>query len=659
MTPLIDVTTSIEALRTLGTASLSAFWVPVLLWTAVAGGLLLLGRRRRAHPQTHYELRLALLAALPVAFVLALGFGAWQPGWIPAPVQVLLPPPMVATPTVASVDVVFTIEAARPTALTLFDGWAWLGLLTVLASVASLVGLARLALHGRALARLRRTLSAPPEALAEEAEMLAAQIGVNRPVRFAVGPATSGPATFGWTRPVVVLSEALWSEPESRALTLRHELLHVRRGDYAVHLGVALLQAVFAAHPLVHVLARQIATYREAACDAALVASVPAERSAYARLLVRLHDAIEPRQRTLPALATGIRVRRTALQSRLEQLTQPSTTRTRRQQRRTRSIALVVVLAVSSVAACDSALQTTSVASSASEVDRFQMSNATLTYDSETLFSGFGLSVDNFADHYVHLHLPGVGVVTIATKPFPDAEEAGWYDDTQLLVEVAGKPLRLTYYNDGARTGTERYAAWVRVRPDAAPADMGIALSIGEDADFTFEPLAGIAYAPNVEAGDPTGRFTDRNGFATREEALAHYGLEQFDRPGLAIGPPRSVTFRYEPPENRRQVERVWLVGSFDGTATFWMPHPMERAGDAWTVTLTLAPGVYAYKFLLDGAWYPSNPRAMSREEQERTAQAAPDPEHTWFDGFWIIDPANDAQAQDIHGFLNSVRVVE
>ncbi|MEM8559051.1 MAG: M56 family metallopeptidase [Bacteroidota bacterium] len=657
MTTFFDMTALIEALRVLGTASLSAVWIPTLLWTGTAGGLLLLGLRLRAHPQTHYELRLALLSALPLAFVLAFVFGAWQPGWIPAPVQVLLPPPTVPSPTAAPVDVVFTIEAAHLTAVALFDRWTWLGLLTVLAGMAGLVGLVRLALHGLALSRLHRTLTAPATELIEEAEALAAQIGVDRPVRFAVGPSTYGPVTFGWTRPVVVLPESLWSEPEARALTLRHELLHVWRSDYAVHLGVALLRAVFAAHPLVHVLARQIATYREAACDAALVASVPAERSAYARLLVRLHDAIEPRRGA--ALATGIRVRRTTLQSRLEQLTRPSATRTRRQQRRTRSVALVVVLAVGSIAACDSALQTTSVASSASEVDRFQMSNATLTYDSETLFSGFGLSVDNFADHYVHLHLPDVGVVTIATKPFPDAEEAGWYDDTRLLVEVAGKPLRLTYYNDGARTGTERYAAWVRVRPDAAPADTGIALSIGDDADFTFEPLASIAYAPNVEAGDATGRFTDRNGFATREDALAHYGLEQFDQPGLATGSPRSVTFRYEPPENRQEVERVWLVGSFDGTVTYWHPHPMKRDGDAWTVTLTLAPGVYAYKFLLDGAWYPSNPRAMSREEQERTAQAAPDPEHTWFDGFWIIDPANDAQAQDIHGFVNSVRVVE
>lgn len=44
----------------------------------------------------------------------------------------------------------------------------------------------------------------------------------------------------------------------------------------------------------------------------------------------------------------------------------------------------------------------------------------------------------------------------------------------------------------------------------------------------------------------------------------------------------------------------VEIAGSFNG----WTPQPMEAAGSSWTVDLGgLAPGAYAYKLIVDGAW--------------------------------------------------------
>ena len=60
----------------------------------------------------------------------------------------------------------------------------------------------------------------------------------------------------------------------------------------------------------------------------------------------------------------------------------------------------------------------------------------------------------------------------------------------------------------------------------------------------------------------------------------------------------RRVVFRCEAPDARN----VALVGSLND----WDPqrHPMTRKGRApWQKTVLLAPGVYEYKFWIDGQW--------------------------------------------------------
>lgn len=65
------------------------------------------------------------------------------------------------------------------------------------------------------------------------------------------------------------------------------------------------------------------------------------------------------------------------------------------------------------------------------------------------------------------------------------------------------------------------------------------------------------------------------------------------------------VEFRYHNPNART----VFLAGDFNGWSTSTTPMSKDAAG-AWTATVSLQPGRYQYKFVVDGLWTPdpSNP---------------------------------------------------
>jgi hypothetical protein len=50
-----------------------------------------------------------------------------------------------------------------------------------------------------------------------------------------------------------------------------------------------------------------------------------------------------------------------------------------------------------------------------------------------------------------------------------------------------------------------------------------------------------------------------------------------------------------------KNVKKIFLSGSFNGWST--MQTPMQSSDSGWTTTLTLEPGKYSYKYILDGRW--------------------------------------------------------
>ena len=96
------------------------------------------------------------------------------------------------------------------------------------------VGLALFGFRIRELGRLRAVLPGVEDpVLWARLEAGARSLGVTRPVDWRVGPSESVPMTFGSRRPLVSLPSSLLSDPSSVDLALRHELVHVRRHDFA------------------------------------------------------------------------------------------------------------------------------------------------------------------------------------------------------------------------------------------------------------------------------------------------------------------------------------------------------------------------------------------------------------------------------------------
>lgn len=114
----------------------------------------------------------------------------------------------------------------------------------------------------------------------------------------------SSPLTFGTT--IVMPSAAtIWT---SDALThaLRHELEHVRRGDWLLQLAARVACAIYWFHPLVWIAWRRFCLEAERACDDAVIGSCAPD--AYATQLVTLARSMRS-PRAVPALAMASRSR--------------------------------------------------------------------------------------------------------------------------------------------------------------------------------------------------------------------------------------------------------------------------------------------------------------------------------------------------------------
>lgn len=128
--------------------------------------------------------------------------------------------------------------------------------------------------------------------------------GIRREIRLSASD--TGPLSCGVLHPAILLPEAkcmTLGDAELRML-LVHECRHLRRQDPLRTCLLALWQALFWFHPLLHVCRRRFAELREAACDretARLLNLSPRERSRYAGLIYDFAAAGNP----LPAVAAS------------------------------------------------------------------------------------------------------------------------------------------------------------------------------------------------------------------------------------------------------------------------------------------------------------------------------------------------------------------
>lgn len=115
--------------------------------------------------------------------------------------------------------------------------------------------------------------------------------GLDVPVEVLLHEDIPAPLTCGILRPAIVLpaDAPQWPDSELRC-ALTHELEHVRRRDWAVHLASRTIAALYWFHPLVWTAWRRLCLEAERACDDAVLQS--AESTDYAGQLVSLAQRI-------------------------------------------------------------------------------------------------------------------------------------------------------------------------------------------------------------------------------------------------------------------------------------------------------------------------------------------------------------------------------
>ena len=135
----------------------------------------------------------------------------------------------------------------------------------------------------RQLRRASSPISHFPESAALLEEMVAV---VSARVDFRVSTDVDSPVTFGFAAPVVLLPGRFpLMEARFQRTVVCHELLHVRRRDWAHHLSEEIIRAVFWFHPAITWLIARVRLAREQVVDLEVVRITQARKS-YLEVLV-------------------------------------------------------------------------------------------------------------------------------------------------------------------------------------------------------------------------------------------------------------------------------------------------------------------------------------------------------------------------------------
>lgn len=119
---------------------------------------------------------------------------------------------------------------------------------------------------------LRSALSPTPEQ-ADKCSTLRQALNIHRPVGLMRSSAVTSPMMLGLVRPVILLPDRDLTISELD-LTLRHELLHLKRRDVAYKAVMLLANAVHWFNPLVWWMAREAGRNLELCCDEAVIRSL-------------------------------------------------------------------------------------------------------------------------------------------------------------------------------------------------------------------------------------------------------------------------------------------------------------------------------------------------------------------------------------------------
>ena len=137
--------------------------------------------------------------------------------------------------------------------------------------------------------RLRSKMVRPASAEWQRTlDRLKTRVSVSRPVRLLVSGPLHAPAAIGWLRPIVLVPACRHCSRHLPAAQIEalllHELAHIRRHDYLIHILQSAVEAVFFYHPAVWWISGHMRAERELCCDDITV-SLTGDAVVYARAL--------------------------------------------------------------------------------------------------------------------------------------------------------------------------------------------------------------------------------------------------------------------------------------------------------------------------------------------------------------------------------------
>ena len=191
--------------------------------------------------------------------------------------------PAVANATVAVTSA--TSSATSPLVMSSAVSWGTIALAVVATGI--VFRLAWLAVGGIRLRRLRRAASLSQTAIVDSD--LQSALGTRADIRYST--ALQQPVTWGIRRPLVLLPEGLRNQPaDIQRAVIGHELLHVKRHDWASLMIEEIAVCLFWFHPASWWLASRIQCAREEVVDE-LAIQLTGRRRTYVEALLAFADS--------------------------------------------------------------------------------------------------------------------------------------------------------------------------------------------------------------------------------------------------------------------------------------------------------------------------------------------------------------------------------
>ena len=155
----------------------------------------------------------------------------------------------------------------------------------------------------------RRGLSKLPSELRVFVSATSSRMGIHPAVSAWLSSKVDVPLTLGHLKPVILLPVAMINHLTLQQVEaiLVHELAHIRRHDYLLHLAVSALEGFFFFNPFARLLIRQVKKERENCCDD-LVLQFQYDRHSYVSALLSLATRSQKVRRAIAATGDGDRL---------------------------------------------------------------------------------------------------------------------------------------------------------------------------------------------------------------------------------------------------------------------------------------------------------------------------------------------------------------